>query len=114
MPRLLTAVVLALALASSVYAADWPQWRGPARDGVSRDTGLLKAWPKDGPPLRWKASDIGTGYSSPSIVEGHVYVQTTRGNDEFALVLDEKSGTKIWSVSTGKVLRQRVRERFGA
>ena len=81
MPRLLTAVVLALALASPMYAADWPQWRGPARDGVSRDTGLLKAWPKDGPPLRWKASDIGTGYSSPSIVEGHVYVQTTRGND---------------------------------
>src|SRR5260370_17276660 len=103
MPRLLTAVVLALALASSVYASDGPKWRGPARDGVSRATGLLKAWSKDGPPLRWKASDIGTGYSSPSIVEGRVYVQTTRGNDEFALVLDEKSGTEVWSVPIGKV-----------
>ncbi len=103
MPRLLTAVVFALVSGSPMFAADWPQWRGPARDGVSRETGLLKEWPRQGPPLRWKASDIGTGYSSPAIVEGRVYLQTTRAGDEFALVLDEKSGTEIWSVPIGKV-----------
>ena len=103
MPRLMAAAVLALVFASPLRAADWPQGRGPARDGISQDTGLLKEWPKDGPPLRWKAGDIGTGYSSPSIVEGRVYVQTTRAGDEFALVLDEKNGREVWSVPVGKV-----------
>jgi outer membrane protein assembly factor BamB len=86
-------------------AADWPQWRGPDRNGISKETGLLPQWPKDGPPLRWKATDIGTGYSSPAVANGRVYLQTTRGNEEFALALDEKSGREVWSVRIGKVGR---------
>lgn len=86
-----------------VRADDWPQWRGVDRTGVSRESGLLAAWPKDGPPLRWTAKEIGTGYSAPCIVNGHVFLQTTHGEREFALALDEKTGTQVWTTYIGKV-----------
>src|SRR5687767_5611051 len=50
------------------YADDWPQWRGPRRDGISRETGLLKQWPAEGPKLLWQQKEIGGGYSTPAIV----------------------------------------------
>lgn len=103
MTRLFYAFGLLGSLSLSLPAADWPQWRGPDRNGVSKDTGLQKEWPKDGPPLRWKAGGIGTGYSTPSVANGRVYVQTTKGNDEFALALDEKSGKELWSARIGGV-----------
>src|SRR5579859_7705680 len=96
-------IVLLLMLTTPAAADDWPQWRGPGRDGVSNETGLLQEWPEGGPSLRWKATDIGTGYSSPAIAAGRVYVQTTRDNVEFALALDEKSGEQAWSVPIGTV-----------
>src|SRR3569832_2133755 len=52
---------------------DWPQWRGPNRDNVSTETGLLKQWPKGGPPLAWEAKDLGAGFSSVSVANGHIY-----------------------------------------
>src|SRR5918998_3033821 len=45
--------------------SDWPQWRGPARDGLSRESGLLKQWPAGGPQLLWEGDDIGDGHSAP-------------------------------------------------
>lgn len=98
-----TSMVVFLAAASLALAADWPQWRGPERTGVSRETGLLKEWPADGPALRWKAEKIGTGYSSPAIVGGKVYLQTTTAGEEYALVLDEKTGKQVWRTAIGKV-----------
>ena len=103
MTRRLITLLAGTAMASAAVAADWPQWRGPDRTGASKDTGLLKAWPPDGPPLRWKATDLGTGYSSPSVAKGVVYVQTTRGGEEFAVALDEKTGQPKWSTPIGKV-----------
>lgn len=96
-------LLLSLTVVSVAVADDWPQWRGPQRTGLSKETGLLQEWPKDGPPLRWKASDIGTGYSSPAVAAGRVYLQTTRDNEESALALDEKTGKPVWSVAIGKV-----------
>lgn len=107
MPRSVTTFLMALAFASVTQAEDWPQWRGPERTGISKETGLLQVWPTDGPALRWKATDIGTGYSSPSVVHGRVYLQTTHDNDEFALALDEKTGAKVWEVPIGKVGKNR-------
>lgn len=95
-------LALALALGLSARAADWPQWRGPNRDGTSKDTGLLQEWPADGPKLRWKA-DIGPGYSSPSVVAGKVFVQTTKDKDEFVLCLDEATGKEQWKAKIGTV-----------
>ena len=103
MLRLASGLALTLALALALPAADWPQWRGPNRDGVSKDTGLLQEWPGGGPKLRWKAADIGTGYSSPAVAGGKVYVQTTKDKDEFALCLDEKTGKEVWKAPIGKV-----------
>jgi hypothetical protein len=48
-------------------AADWPQWRGPRRDGFSQETGLLKQWPVEGPKLLWQLKDIGEGYETPAV-----------------------------------------------
>lgn len=101
--RLLTAVLLA-GLVTTVTAADWPQWRGPNRDGVSKDTGLLKEWPKDGPPLAWQVNDLGAGYGSPAIVGGRVYLTANKGaDDEFVLALDAKDGKPVWTARLGKV-----------
>jgi outer membrane protein assembly factor BamB len=93
--------VLTLALALTLQAADWPQWRGPDRNGISKDTGLLQEWPEGGPKERWKRTDIGTGYSTPVVAGGKVYVQTTKGKEEFALCLDEQTGKEVWTAPIG-------------
>ncbi len=56
-----------------VRADDWPQYRGPDRSGVSRETGLLKSWPKDGPPLLWAYRYAGVGFTPPSVVGDRLY-----------------------------------------
>src|SRR5215467_7011440 len=61
-------------LTIAVAANDWPQWRGPERTGISKETGLLKEWPADGPKLLWQAKDIGDGYSTPAVVGDRLYV----------------------------------------
>src|SRR5689334_22443988 len=77
-----TAVCLLVGLVgTAVYAADWPQWRGPDRTGHSADTGLLKSWPAGGPKLAWKAEGLGEGYSAPSISKGRIYLMGLRGSD---------------------------------
>ena len=70
LPACLIAVGLALSLSTSAVSApaDWPQWRGPNRDGHSADTGLLKQWPEGGPKLVWKATGLGSGYTGVSVV----------------------------------------------
>ena len=67
------------------------------------ETGLLQEWPKDGPPLRWKRTDLGEGYSTPSVVAGRVYLQTNKDGDEFLLALDEQTGKDIWATKIGTV-----------
>ena len=91
-------------LCLSASGADWPQWRGPDRNGISQETGLLKEWPKDGPHLLWQRSDVGYGYSTPSVVEERIYLQSNTGLDsEFVQALDVKDGKKIWETRLGKV-----------
>jgi outer membrane protein assembly factor BamB len=102
--RWLFLVVFGLAVFSLAgLAADWPQWRGPERNGISKETGLLKEWPKDGPKLVWQVKDIGSGYSTPAIVNDRIYLESNRDDDEFALALDIKDGKEVWSVKIGKV-----------
>jgi hypothetical protein len=64
---------IAFAIVTSAYSADWPQWRGPNRDGKSTETGLLKSWPEEGPELFWSTNGIGKGWSSPSIAGDSIY-----------------------------------------
>jgi outer membrane protein assembly factor BamB len=102
-----TCAAIVVVFAMTAVAADWPQWRGPDRTGLSKEKGLLQDWPKDGPKLRWKATDIGTGYSTPIVVAGRVYLQSTRGDKrgdkEVCLALDEHTGKPVWSEEIGGV-----------
>jgi len=85
-------------------AADWPQWRGPQRNGISAETGLLAEWPKDGPKLVWQVKDIGSGYSTPSVVGDRLYLLSNQGLDnESVQALDAKDGKRVWSQRIGKV-----------
>jgi outer membrane protein assembly factor BamB len=95
---------LALFTATGAWAADWPQWRGPQRNGISKETGLLKEWPKEGPKLLWHVKEIGSGYSTPAVVGGRIYLLSNQGNDhEFVQALDVKNGKQLWSTRLGKV-----------
>ena len=85
-------------------AADWPQWRGPDRTGISQETGLLKEWPEGGPKLLWQTNDLGGGYSTPSIVGERLYLISNEGNEaEFVRALGVADGKEIWSTKIGKV-----------
>lgn len=85
-----------------VQGADWPQWRGPNRDGLSADTGLLKEWPADGPPLAWKATGIGEGYGTVAIVGQRIYVQGDKGDKTYLHALNRADGKILWSTPFGK------------
>jgi outer membrane protein assembly factor BamB len=97
--NLILLLVVALARAD-----DWPQWRGPNRNGHSHETGLLKEWPKDGPRLIWHVKDLGDGYSTPSVAGGRVFVVTNKGlDDEFVVARATKDGSLLWATRIGKV-----------
>ena len=70
--RILCALALAQA-AGSALAEDWPQWLGPQRDAVWRETGIVQKFPAEGPPIRWRAP-LGGGYAGPAVAQGRVYV----------------------------------------
>jgi len=105
---LLPATIALLSLASQAMAqsaAVWPQWRGPNRDGISKETGLLKQWPADGPPLVWKASGAGSGYSSFSISDGKLYTMGLRGDREYVIAFDVATGKEAWATAHGSAFR---------
>jgi hypothetical protein len=87
-----------------VDAADWPQWRGPQRHGVSQETGLLKQWPADGPKLLWQVNDIGHGYVTVAVVGTRLYTLANRGLDnEFVAALSAEDGKVVWTTRLGNV-----------
>jgi len=86
---------------ASAQLGEWPQWRGSNRDGLSKETGLLKQWPAEGPPLAWKATGAGRGYSSVSIAKGRLYTMGLRGDREFVVAYDVKTGKEVWATAYG-------------
>jgi outer membrane protein assembly factor BamB len=97
------AVVSSLALAGSTLVADdWPQWRGPRRDGVSAERGLLKQWPSGGPPLAWQARGAGEGYSSMAVANGRLITLGARAGTEYVIAFDIASGKRLWEASNGR------------
>jgi outer membrane protein assembly factor BamB len=107
-PVILSGLVLLFAVAGQVMAqagANWPQWRGPNRDGVSKETGLLKQWPENGPPLVWKASGAGRGYSSFAVANGRLYTMGLRGDREVLVAFDIANGKEAWATPHGGAFR---------
>lgn len=88
-------------LVTPVLAADWPQWRGPDRTNISKETGLLKAWPKDGPKLLWTFENAGAGFSGPAVVGSKLYTLGARDNKELLIAVDTKSGKELWTAEVG-------------
>ena len=80
--------------------AEWAQWRGPNRDGISSETGFLKNWPQEGPKVLWHIP-FGDGYSGISIAQGKVYTMAAEGNDEYVICLDASSGEEVWRFRSG-------------
>lgn len=108
MRTLLFLLLSALAL----HADDWPQWLGPQRDGVWRETGILKTFPTNGPTVRWRTNLLG-GYAGPAVAGGRVFVTDRRletgaknpanafqrgqiPGSERVLSLNETNGQTIW------------------
>jgi outer membrane protein assembly factor BamB len=101
--------------AGSIQANDWPQWRGPDRNGISHETGLMKEWPKEGPKLVWVTADIGSGYATPSIVGKRIYVLGNNGlENEFVQALSVEDGKRIWMTPLGKVGNPQQQPNFPA
>ena len=85
-----------LLFALPAVAADWPQWQGPQRNGISKETGLLQQWPSGGPPLAWEAKGLGGGFSTPSVANGRIFAMSYRGPDEDVWALAEDGGKQLW------------------
>jgi outer membrane protein assembly factor BamB len=90
------------AAAGGASAGDWPQWRGPDRENVAADTGLLKEWPADGPPLAWQVEGVGNGFSSVIVVGGTLYTQGTVKGDESVIAINLADQKTLWTTPIGK------------
>jgi len=111
-PPALTLALAAVALVACTAAGEpdgliaskepgWPQWRGPRRDGLSDETGLLQSWPERGPKLLWTASGLGRGYSSPIVTRGAIYITGDVGKELHVFALDLK-GEQQWHSVNGR------------
>ena len=89
---------------AALTAADWPQWRGPSRTGISVETGLLREWPAGGPRLVWRVDNVGDGFSTPSVVGDRLYLVVNEGlQNEYVRALNVADGKAAWSIRIGRV-----------
>lgn len=88
-------LLLASLAASPACADDWPQWRGPNRDGISRETGWRADWPAEGPKKLWEA-DVGIGFSSMSVSNGRVFTMGNVNETDRISCFDAETGKLLW------------------
>jgi outer membrane protein assembly factor BamB len=106
MKRRMPFLAIVFALGASMFAqtpvvTDWPQWRGPERTGISKETGLLKQWPAGGPPRLWRVTSLGAGYGSISTKGERLFVQMIVGRQSAVAALDRSNGRIVWSKALG-------------
>ncbi|MBI5685842.1 MAG: PQQ-like beta-propeller repeat protein [Verrucomicrobia bacterium] len=99
-PTLLIALILLLS--QPAFAGDWPQYRGPQRNDLSNETGLLKKWPDAGPRLLWTFKNTGIGLTGPAIVGERLYITGGRAGTEYLIALNVRTGTEAWAVAIGQ------------
>jgi outer membrane protein assembly factor BamB len=101
--RLILFLLVTLVVAPA-QASDWPQWRGPTREGIADENGLLKEWPTDGPVRIWQNRNIGFGFGTPAVVGEIAFLVGNEGiENEFVRALNIKDGSVIWTTPLGKV-----------
>ena len=94
------ALIVLLSVSAVAHASDWPQFRGPARDGKSPEVNLLKEWPKEGPRLLWTVTGLGEGWSSAAVHSGHVYTTGMEKKRERLFAIDA-DGREMWRKEYG-------------
>ncbi|MCP5527549.1 MAG: PQQ-like beta-propeller repeat protein [Verrucomicrobiales bacterium] len=92
--------LLTTVLTPTLAAADWAQWRGPNRDGICQETGLLQSWPEGGPARLWTARNLGGGYTTPSFAHDLIYGLGYVADDEVVWALNEETGELRWQTRT--------------
>ena len=92
-----------LACSQLCPAGEWPQWRGPNRDGKSTETGLLKEWPQQGPALSWKVNGLGKGYAGISAIGDRLYTMGDKEDGSYLIALSADGGKPLWSTKVGAV-----------
>ncbi|NLH18398.1 MAG: PQQ-binding-like beta-propeller repeat protein [Phycisphaerae bacterium] len=100
MKRTIGVLLVIAALSYPLMAGDWTQFRGPTRDGISTETGLLKQWPAEGPKMLWSYQALGTGYASLAVVGGKIYTTGLEAKTGFLYCFDN-SGKLLWKVPYG-------------
>lgn len=95
-------IAVFVAACGLVVGGDWPQWRGPNRDGKSSETGLLAQWPSSGPRLVWKADRLGAGYATVAVSNGRLFTAGERDKESFVTALSESDGKLLWTAPLGK------------
>lgn len=89
-------------MACPAAEGEWPQWRGPHRNGLSVETGLCKQWPAGGPKLAWKATGLGAGFSSVAAAGNRLFTAGDLGEAAYLLALDQANGKPLWKAKLGK------------
>ncbi len=98
------AALLAVAIASPTLAGDWPGWRGPNRDGVSTEKGLLQQWGPSGPPLAWKSSGVGSGFAGVAVAGDRLFTMGDKDGAQHVFALKREGGAVLWQVRVGPPL----------
>jgi outer membrane protein assembly factor BamB len=84
-----------------VHSGSWPGWRGPSRDDLSKETGLIESFPASGPPIKWHVNGMGAGFSTVAIDSGRIFTLGSLNNDCHLLALNFANGRQLWSKSIG-------------
>src|SRR5258706_12786974 len=95
---LICLALIAPILAANVLAEDWPCWRGPEHNGISRETGWSTTWPSEGPKQLWKAS-VGIGFSSVAVAQGRLFTLGNRNETDTVYAFDAETGKELWKHS---------------
>ena len=106
--------LLASVSIATAYAADWPQWQGPDRNRISKETGLLPEWPGGGPRVLWTATSLGRGYGSPAVAGDRVFLQGANDTSSVVIALNRADGKQVWAKVIGPAeTRQRIDQGAG-
>ena len=98
-------ISVVLVIQSPAWSQDWPQWRGPNRDDVSKETGLMKKWPEGGPKQLWVNKTSGLGYSGFAIVKNRLYTMGLEKDSSYVICLSVKDGKELWRTAVSNWYR---------
>ena len=95
-------IVALLAAVAGAQVSNWNQWRGPQRDNISPDTGLLQQWPTGGPKLVWKATGLGQGFAGVSLWGDKVFTMGDKADGSYLIAVNRTDGSPLWSTRVGR------------